>query len=357
MEFFLDKVAVKFTGLAHVFDVSSIFCELTLGGKTLTIRWYGVIIAFGLILATFYGGRIACTWKMSLDKMVDVLLFGMIAGVIGARLYFVIFTWDYYSQHLGEIFKIWEGGLAIYGGIIGGLIAGFITAKVDHLNFLNLLDLIGMSLLIGQGVGRWGNFANQEAFGTNTDLPWGMYSEKVHDFLASNEARFAAEGITVDPNSPVHPTFLYESLSCLLGFIVLYIICKKFRKFSGELFLIYCVWYGTERGIVEGLRTDSLYIPGTSLRVSQLLAFAGALIALIILLTMLRKYRRHPWQVEGRDYFYDSERNRQTDFTLKYNAKRNAAILAQRQAMIDGGVGSEVSATDTPDTPEESGNS
>ncbi|MCR5041950.1 MAG: prolipoprotein diacylglyceryl transferase [Clostridia bacterium] len=325
MSFFTDAVAVRFTGLDHVFNVSSVFCEIAFGGRSLTIRWYGVIIAFGLALAALYGGRIACTWKISLDKMVDVLLFGAVAGVIGARAYYVIFTWDYFSQHPGDIFKIWNGGLAIYGGIIGGLIAAFITARVEKINFLNLLDLVGMSLLLGQGIGRWGNFANQEAFGTNTDLPWGMYSEKVRDYIVSNGEFFAENGITMNADKPVHPTFLYESLSCLIGFAVLYIVCRRFRLFSGQLFLLYCVWYGAERGFVEGLRTDSLYIAGTTLRVSQLISFAIAAVALVILAAVTVRYKKKPWQVEGRDYFYDSEGVRQTDFSLKYNVKKRPA--------------------------------
>ena len=127
-----------------------------------------------------------------------------------------------------------------------------------------------MSFLIGQGIGRWGNYANQEAFGTNTTMPWGMTSSKVVDYIVSNQALFRAKGIEMSPNVPVHPTFLYESVWCLLGFLVIYIICRKFYKFSGQLILCYGVIYGAERAVVEGLRTDSLYIGSSNLRVSQL---------------------------------------------------------------------------------------
>ena len=233
----MEYTDVYFKGLDHVFHVSSILAEFTLFGHTITIHWYGAIIAFGFLLATLLGGRIAYTWKMSLDKMVDVLIAGTLCGIVCARLYYCIFEWDYYGQNPAEIIKIWNGGLAIYGGIIGGLAAAFVTCKVRKLNFLNLLDCAGISLLVGQGIGRWGNFANQEAFGTNTDLPWGMWSEKVADYINVHYSTLVASGIEMDSSAPVHPTFLYESVWCLLGFLVLYIVCEHFRKFDGQLIL------------------------------------------------------------------------------------------------------------------------
>ena len=245
MKFFQDAVDVYFKMFGdRAFSVSSVFCEFTIGDKLFTIKWYGVIIAFGFLLAVLFGGRIAYTWKINLDKMIDVLISGTILGVIGARAYYVIFAWDNYKAHFWDVFKIWEGGLAIYGGIIGGVIGAYIACKVRKMNFWNLLDLVGMSLLIGQGIGRWGNFANQEAFGTNTDMPWGMWSEKIATSLARDSATLAERGIAVDPAGYVHPTFLYESVWCLLGFVLLYVTLKKFRKFSGQLFLMYGMWYG-----------------------------------------------------------------------------------------------------------------
>ena len=142
-------VAVRFAGIAKEFMVSN---TLNLGFTT--VRWYGVIIAFGFLLAALFGGRIAYTWKINLDKMIDVLLYGTIFGILGARLYYVAFRWDYYGSHLADIPKIWEGGLAIYGGIIGGILAGYVVCKLEKLNFFNLLDMVAMSLLIGQGIGR-----------------------------------------------------------------------------------------------------------------------------------------------------------------------------------------------------------
>jgi phosphatidylglycerol:prolipoprotein diacylglycerol transferase len=245
-----------------------------------------VLIALGLILAALFGGRKAYTWKMSLDNMVDVLIYGIIGAVAGARLYYVIFQWDHYKNNLSDIFKIWEGGLAIYGGIIGGILVAFLVCKKTGLNFIKLLDLIGMSLLIGQGIGRWGNYTNQEAFGTNTTLPWGMTSDKVASYINSNQVEFAKNGFEMDPNLPVHPTFLYESLWCLLGFVVLYIVCQKCYKFEGQLFLGYGIIYGIERTIVEGLRTDSLYIGNTTLRASQVLC-----LAIVVVCTAITVYK------------------------------------------------------------------
>ena len=241
--------------------------------------------------------------------MIDVLIYGTFGGIIGARAYYVIFQWDYYKLNPSEIFEIWNGGLAIYGGIIGGLIAAFITCKIEKLNFLNLLDLVGMSLLIGQGIGRWGNYANQEAFGTFTNGNYGMMSEKVAAYISRNPGKYGLEGISDIPgfieqkNLYVHPTFFYEFVWCMLGFLVLYVILKKFRKFSGQLFLCYGIWYGTGRAIFEGLRTDSLYIGNTDIRVSQVLSLAIVTVCAIVLVAKLIKVHKNPRGIEGVDYF------------------------------------------------------
>lgn len=308
-----DTVAVYFNGLDGSINVSSILAQFTLFGQEITIRWYGAIIAFGFLLAVLFGGRIAYKWKISLDKMLDVLIYGTIFAIIGARLYYCIFKWDMYKDNPLDIFAIWEGGLAIYGGIIGGIAAAYVVCKVRKMNFWNLLDMVAMSLLIGQGIGRWGNFANQEAFGTNTDLPWGMWSSKVSTYITSHMDEFEANGITMDPNKAVHPTFLYESIWCILGFFVLYIICKKYRKFSGQLFLCYGVWYGIERAVVEGLRTDSLYIPGTPFRVSQVISAALAFVCLTLLIVLLRKYTKNPKPIDGVDFFLEEELKKQEE--------------------------------------------
>lgn len=294
MQFFTDYTAVRFTGIDHIFNVYSTFCEFSLFGKEFSIKFYGVIIAFGFLLAVLFGGRMAYKWKLDLNKMLDILLFGTIGGILGARLYYVLFEWEYYRVHLAEIPQIWHGGLAIYGGLIGGILAAYFTCRHNGLNFLKLLDLAGMSFLIGQGIGRWGNYANQEAFGTNTEGFLGMSSAKVTDYIYAHESEFLAKGITMDPSLPVHPTFLYESIWCIFSFFVLYLICKKAYKFSGQLILCYGILYGAERAVVEGLRTDSLYIGSTSLRVSQVLSLVLALACLAILIIKLVQLKKNP---------------------------------------------------------------
>lgn len=309
MEWFADFARVYFGGIDTGFDVSSVFCEFSIGSNLIQIRWYGVIIALGFTLAALFGGRIAYTWRMNLSKMIDVLIYGTFGGIIGARAYYVIFQWDYYKLNPAEIFEIWNGGLAIYGGIIGGLIAGFITCKLEKINFYNLLDLVGMSLLIGQGIGRWGNYANQEAFGVFTNGNYGMMSDKVVSYIEKNADKYGLESVVDIANHIevhdlyVHPTFFYEFVWCMAGFGILYLILKKFRKFSGQLFLCYGIWYGTGRAIFEGLRTDSLYIGSTDIRVSQVLSLAIVAVCAIILVVKLVKNHKNPQPIEGIDYF------------------------------------------------------
>ena len=272
-----DFTHVVFDGLGISFEIPSV--AFSIFGYE--IRFYGVIIAFGFALAVLYGGRMAYKWKMSLDGMTDVLIWGTLFGIICARLYYVAFKWDYYAEHLSEIPLIHNGGMAIYGGIIGALIGAVIGCKIGKINFLNLLDLGALGLLIGQGIGRWGNFFNQEAFGTNTETAlFRMWSPKIRDTLVATADELAAKGIEVNPALPVHPTFLYESVWCILSFLVLHYIVTKKREFKGEVFMLYGVLYGAERMIVEGMRTDSLYVGSTTIRVSQLLSAVIAAVAL-----------------------------------------------------------------------------
>ena len=236
--------------------------------------WYGLIIATGLILALVYAHFSAKRYNVDGSKLMNCVFAGIITGIIGARLYFCIFKWDYYGSHPLEIFAIHEGGLAIYGGIIGALLGGLGVAKIQKMKFMPILDITMVGFLIGQGLGRWGNFFNQEAYGTPTDLPWGMMSE-------------GTLGETV------HPCFLYESLWCLLGVAVLHFYGKYRQRYAGQIFYLYLVWYGFERMIVEGLRTDSLYLPfqlfGMDIRVSQVLSFAIFVTGIVLLIINRKK--------------------------------------------------------------------
>ena len=281
-----NSTTVFFDSLGISFNVPSI--AFTIGSYE--VHWYGIIIAFGFALAVLYGGRTAYKWKMSLDGMTDVLICGTIFGIVCARAYYVIFEWDYFSAHPSEIIQIWNGGIAIYGGIIGAIIGAAIGCKID---FYNLLDMGALGLLIGQGIGRWGNFFNQEAFGMNTDTAlFRMWSEKIRDNIIANQGTLAEKGLSVDPNTAVQPTFLYESVWCIALFLILHFFVIKRRKFKGEAFLLYGIGYGLERAVVEGMRTDSLYFLGTTVRVSQVLSAAVVVVFAIWLIVMLVKLKK-----------------------------------------------------------------
>lgn len=289
---------VSFPGLGLDFEVNRVAFSI----GDLPVYWYGILIALGFILAILYVSRRAREFGVDADRMLDVILGGAIGGIVGARAYYVILQWDYYGQNLSQIFNTRSGGMAIYGGLIGGVLIGLLMCKIRRVKFMPALDLVVGGFLIGQGIGRWGNFVNIEAFGANTSLPWGMSSSVITDYLTQHEAEPEAIGMDIDPNMPVHPTFLYESLWCLLGFAFIAWYTRR-RKFDGELTLLYMMWYGAGRAVIEGLRTDSLMIPGTSLRASQVLAAAMAVVAAIIWIVKTSKVKK----AGGRQLFVDSE--------------------------------------------------
>ena len=236
-----------------------------------SIAYYGIVIVTGMMIAIWIAQREAKRTGQNPEQYLDLAMIGIAAGILGARIYYVIFAWDYYKDDLLSIFNIRQGGLAIYGGIIGAFVFGGLACKWRGVPVLPMFDLAGMGFLIGQGCGRWGNFFNQEAFGCNTTLPWGMYSEATRAYLMSSTVT-VPKGVVIDPNLPVHPTFLYESIWCFVGFFLLFRYIKK-RKFNGDITLRYLIWYGAGRFWIEGLRTDSLMlVPSIGLRVSQLVA-------------------------------------------------------------------------------------
>lgn len=262
-------------------DVIIFGIELTLKPIAFTIKlgsfhwdiyWYGIIIAAGFLLALMYGMKNAKRYGVDTDRMLDVILVTVPVAILCARTYYVIFD-GVKLESIGDFFGFGSGsgfsGLAIYGGVIGAFLCGGIMCKLRKVNILNMFDLAAVGFLIGQGVGRWGNFVNQEAFGTFTNSTfWGMQSDRTILQMG--------EGL-------VHPCFLYESVWCIIGFFVLHHLSKK-RKFSGQLILTYCAWYGFGRTFIELLRTDSLMLG--SLRVSSLLSFLlciGSATALILI--------------------------------------------------------------------------
>ncbi len=257
---------IAFPGLGLEFAIDPV--AFSIGAKP--IYWYAIIIAAGFLLAAWYAMRRANSLSVDPDRLLDALIWATPIAIICARLYYVAFEFDRYRDNLVSILYIWEGGIAIYGAVIGAIITLAIYCKVKRQNLLAMLDVGALGLLIGQAIGRWGNFVNGEAYGTATSLPW----------------RMVVNGVVA------HPTFLYESLWNALGFVLLH-FRSKHRKFKGEIFLLYVAWYGLGRGMIEGLRTDSLYIAGTGLRVSQLLGFATCLIAVIVLFIQY-VFRDHP---------------------------------------------------------------
>lgn len=253
------------------------------------IHWYALIICAGFLLAAIYCFRRAKRFGVDTDRLTDMVIAGLVGGIIGARLFFVLFKLDYFIAHPDEIIMTWTGGLAIYGGLIGAVLAAWAVARWRKIKFAPVLDLAGLGFLIGQGIGRWANFINVEAFGSNTNLPWGMSGTTVSEYLTNHAAELSQYGVTVDPSMPVHPTFLYESLWCLLGFVLLHFYSKR-RKFDGEVFLMYAAWYGLGRFVIEGLRTDSLMFG--PFRISQLLAGLFVVAAVVVWLVIRSKMRR-----------------------------------------------------------------
>ena len=242
---------------------------------------YGLLITAGFILAAVYLYKRHDALDLTGDNVLDLVIMAVPFGIVGARIYYAVFNASYYfgAGNWLNIFKLREGGLAVYGGVIGGAIAFLIYSRVKKVKYGKLVDAAGFGLFLGQAVGRWGNFVNREAFGTETDLPWRM----------GLTTQAGTEGVYT--TIYVHPTFLYESLWNIAGFVILHIISKKLpRKYYGQYFLFYVAWYGLGRFIIEGIRTDSLYIASTGIRASQLLAALSFIAACAI---MIVNHKRH----------------------------------------------------------------
>ncbi len=268
------------------------------------IKWYALLIALGGFLAVAYCFRKMKSVGIDDDRATDVVFWGFIGAIIGARLYYVFTSWNEHTWDIKSILSIRDGGLAIYGGIIGALLVGGIVAKIRKVRLLPLLDLVGLGFLIGQAVGRWGNFCNHEAFGSNTELPWGMTSPRIRAAIELTADRsYELNGVVLDPSIPVHPCFLYESLWCVIGFVLLHFYFKH-RKFDGEIFFMYAAWYGLGRFFIEGLRTDSLMVG--HIRISQLVAILSVAAAVGIIIAMRAKIRH-----DGEYTFYiDTEESK-----------------------------------------------
>ncbi len=229
------------------------------------VMWYGVIISAGVLLGVLVALREAKRTGFKEDDLLDFLLYAIPAAIVGARAYYVIFSWDYYSQNLSQIVNIRNGGLAIHGAIIAGVITAVLFCKKRKVNFFELLDLIGPGLVLGQAIGRWGNYVNQEAHGGPTDLPWGIMIE----------------------GQKVHPTFLYESIINLLIFLFLLWFRKHKKASHGQVFALYLILYSAGRFFIEGLRTDSLMFMG--MRVAQLISVTAIIVGLAMFIYVKNK--------------------------------------------------------------------
>ena len=232
------------------------------------IYFYGIFIAIAFMLAIHWCIKHAKYLSLTVDDVYDVVIWLLPASILGARLYYVLFRLDYYLKYPVEIIAVWEGGLAVYGGVLAGVLVILLMAHRKHFSALSMLDLIAPACMLGQAIGRWGNFTNREAYGRVTDVFCRMG-------LQMNNGEFVY----------VHPTFLYESLWNLAGFCFLsvFITCGR-RRYPGQCMLIYFFWYGLGRAWIEGLRTDSLMIGSTGIRISQLLSVLFALVSVILLI-------------------------------------------------------------------------
>ena len=284
LEQIMTDSPIRFPGLFGDWAFTASSTALRIGHG---IYWYGILIALGLLLALLFCMRRRKQYGLKEDDILDTVLWGIPCGVIGARLYYVLFYLDLYrdadgSFNWGRAVAVWDGGLAIYGAVIATVIVALLVSRARKFKFFALMDLVVMGLLIGQAVGRWGNFMNREAFGTETTLPWRMQLTTVSGALVE-----------------VHPTFLYESLWNVIGLILIATVVSKARRFDGENTWFYFLWYGFGRFWIEGLRTDSLYffrwtLLGQPIRVSQALSAVMVLVSLFMLFYHIKLHPHKP---------------------------------------------------------------
>lgn len=320
---------IQFPKLGWEFEINP--TAFTIFG--IEIQWYGIIIALGLLLAVLYCFPIMKRFGIDSERATDAIIGGVIGGIIGARLYFVAMKWDDYKKDTLKdtflaIINTRNGGLAIYGGIIGALVVGLIICRIRKVKFLPMLDIAVLGFLIGQGIGRWGNFVNQEAFGTNTDSLFGMTGGRIQ-YVINKEMQIGGSmyenGLEMMWEQPVHPCFLYESLWCLLGFAI-FALYSKHRKYDGQILLMYMAWYGAERAVVEGLRTDSLMIG--NVRISQVVSVIILVSSIILQIIIGFKVKRDP---ESHILYVNTEESRllieETRLKLKGGKDEEIGIL------------------------------
>lgn len=289
----MQGMDIRFPNLGIVLE--HVPTGITIGG--FEIKFYGMVIALGFLAGLFMAQREAKRTGQDPELYMDYLLAMIIPAIAGARVYYVVFSWDYYKRHLSEILMIRNGGLAIYGGILASILTLVVFCKIRKQSILKMADTAVMGLLIGQIMGRWGNFFNREAFGSFTDSLFAMQIPTNY-FSSFQLADLAPSGVLdhiVEVNGAsyiqVHPTFLYEGL-WNLGVLLLLLWFRKRKKADGEMMAIYFMGYGIGRFLIEGLRTDSLYFFHTGIRVSQMLALILVIIGVAIFYEKKRKIRK-----------------------------------------------------------------
>lgn len=270
---------IEFPNLGLKFNIDPVAFKIA----DFHVYWYAIIITLGIILGFMYAYYFCKKDKEDTEMLYDVLLWGLPSAIVCARAYYVIFNFDAYKNDLWSIFNIHEGGIAIYGAVIGAVVSTYIYAKVKKINFLKLFDYGAAGLFVGQAVGRWGNFVNQEAFGGNYDGLLSMKGNKITETLYM----MFQNGMDIDPKIGVHPTFLYESLWNVLGIIIIAFIFKR-KNHTGKPFAFYIGWYGIGRFFIEGMRTDSLMLTQT-IRVSQVVAVLSVLFSVFLFIVLKRK--------------------------------------------------------------------
>ena len=253
---------------------------------SIEIRWYAILILTGFIIGMFLVKKEAVRQNLEINKIMDLCFYLVLVSIIGARIYYVIFKFSEYKDNIIDIFKIWEGGLAIHGGIIAGIIFSYIYCKKNKIDFLKLTDIISPALILGQAIGRWGNFFNGEAFGSATTL------SHLHHLHLPN---FIIKGMYLYSDTDLkfayrQPTFLYESIWCILGFIILLIIRRNKKIKPGQITATYFIIYGIERFFVEYLRTDSLMF--LNLKVAQIISIIMVLTGIILLVIAQKKAKK-----------------------------------------------------------------